>query len=563
MKKVIRRVLVLGILIFSLILMSVGIGLSDELAIMHPNKKILDQWVRDYENADRAEDVLIPLRIQAGGSLSLLDHLQYDPVTRDQGLCGNCWVWAGTGVMGIALDVQEGIKDRLSIQYLNSCKAGSYACCGGNLTAFANFYNSTKKAIPWSNTNASFQDANRTCEDGHSLVSCSSISTSPNYPIESITPLTITTYGDGVSQAEAINNIKNVLHNNKAIYFAFCLPNSTAWNDFYNFWSNYDESAVYDIDKFCGIPWNDDEGGCHAVLCVGYNDNDPNNSYWIMLNSWGTAGGRRPNGLFRVNMDMDYSCVNPPYYSFYWQTLNIDFGEVSAWNLCIKDVAYPTLYKFNLEYNSHLIRGQAFYPDPTSFPAPLTGYYDPISNQAFFNINYKSQHGLRFYLVDVSTMTGWTWGIYHSNSSFYDGPRQCTLEPCPPEEPQEVFLERESGAFEEEGIRGIEDWDHCVKDTQFITLYGFNLEYNSRLMRGQAVATWEAPLTGYFDGSGAYFGIGYLNDNLRFYVINVGAMSGYTWGIYGSNSDFYDVPGPCTLEPCPSEPLEKGEIGNE
>jgi len=82
-------------------------------------------------------------------------------------------------------------------------------------------------------------------------------------------------------------------------------------------------------------------------------------------------------------------------------------------------------------------------------------------------------------------------------------------------------------------------------------------------MRGQAVATWEAPLTGYFDGWGAYFGIGYLNDNLRFYVINAGAMSGYTWGIYGSNSDFYDVPGPCTLEPCPSEPLEKGEIGND
>jgi len=331
MKKGIRRVLVLGILIFSLILMSVGIGLSDELAIMHPTKEMLDQWVADYENADRAENVLIPLRIkERGGSFSLLDHLQYDPVTRDQGYCGNCWVWAGTGVMGVALDVQEGTKDRLSIQYLNSCKTDSYACCGGNLTDFADFYSTTKKAIPWSNTNASFQDYNRTCEDGHSLVSCSSISTSPNYPIKSITPLKITTHR--VSQAEAINNIKNVLHNNKAVYFVFCLPNSTAWDDFFNFWLNYDESAVYDIDKFCGIPWNDEEGGCHAVLCVGYNDND---RYWIMLNSWGTAGGRRPNGLFRVNMDMNYRCVNYPYYSFYWQTLDIDFGEVGGWPFCL------------------------------------------------------------------------------------------------------------------------------------------------------------------------------------------------------------------------------------
>ena len=31
----------------------------------------------------------------------------------------------------------------------------------------------------------------------------------------------------------------------------------------------------------------------YAVLCVGYNDDDPNNSYWIMLNSWGTD--RRPS----------------------------------------------------------------------------------------------------------------------------------------------------------------------------------------------------------------------------------------------------------------------------
>ena len=54
-----------------------------------------------------------------------------------------------------------------------------------------------------------------------------------------------------------------------------------------------------------------------------------------MLNSWGTAGGRRPNGLFRVNMDMNYRCVNYPYYSFYWQTLDIDFGEVGGWPFCL------------------------------------------------------------------------------------------------------------------------------------------------------------------------------------------------------------------------------------
>ena len=49
------------------------------------------------------------------------------------------------------------------------------------------------------------------------------------------------------------------------------------------------------------------------------------------MNSWGTAGGLRPNGIFRLNMDMNYGCV---YYDsgvavpvFYWQTLDISFDR--------------------------------------------------------------------------------------------------------------------------------------------------------------------------------------------------------------------------------------------
>ncbi|MFP3912096.1 MAG: C1 family peptidase, partial [Desulfobacteraceae bacterium] len=80
-------------------------------------------------------------------------------------------------------------------------------------------------------------------------------------------------------------------------------------------------------------------GGGHAVLCVGYNDNDPENAYWVMLNSWGTTA-KRPNGLFRVDMDMNYDCMDLTWeYNLYWQTLNIQFDiakeivyvEPSAW----------------------------------------------------------------------------------------------------------------------------------------------------------------------------------------------------------------------------------------
>ena len=37
-----------------------------------------------------------------------MDHLQSTTGERDQGSCANCFAWAGTGVMEIALDVQTG-----------------------------------------------------------------------------------------------------------------------------------------------------------------------------------------------------------------------------------------------------------------------------------------------------------------------------------------------------------------------------------------------------------------------------------------------------------------------
>ena len=94
------------------------------------------------------------------------------------------------------------------------------------------YYTGAGKAIPWSNTNASFQDGNRPCP-GSSLISCGSVSTSPNYPISSITAQSITTHG--VTQTQAIANIKNILHQNKGVCFAFFLPNAADWDNFKQF----------------------------------------------------------------------------------------------------------------------------------------------------------------------------------------------------------------------------------------------------------------------------------------------------------------------------------------
>jgi hypothetical protein len=314
-----------------------GADLEQELPIMKPSRETRQKWVERYNRAPKAvinEQIKRRLEQAPTGSLDLLGYLQYTPSERNQGTCGNCWAWAGTGVMEVALNVQNEVKDRLSIQYLNSNYNGGsgadWACCGGWLDDVTDFYTSTGLAIPWSNTNASYGDGSLTCDSGSTSVPAGTISTTPYYPITSINTQTITT--QGVSQATAIDNIKNVLNQNKAVWFAFFLPTADDWNNFRDFWYNQPGTAIWNPDFSCGHTWDDLGGGGHAVLCVGYNDDDPDtaNHYWLIVNSWGTAGGNRPDGLFRLAMNMNYNCTyyDPPpttYYSFYWQTLDVTF----------------------------------------------------------------------------------------------------------------------------------------------------------------------------------------------------------------------------------------------
>ena len=161
-----------------------------EYPIMRPDPATKQAWIAAYESAPRAyiDPDLKPRR----GSLSLLNHLQYTPSQRDQGSCGNCWAWAGTGCLAIALDVQESVKDRLSIQYINNCGTEIPCCQGGWLVNVTNFYQSVKKAVPWSNSGASWQDGGGSCNS-----SCAATSTSPNYPISSVSYSSVTTHGIG------------------------------------------------------------------------------------------------------------------------------------------------------------------------------------------------------------------------------------------------------------------------------------------------------------------------------------------------------------------------------
>jgi len=262
-----------------------------------------------------------------------VDLLQYVPYTgsqRNQGNCGNCWVWASTGAIEVAHTVQTGVKDRQSIQYFNSNYNGgtgsSWACKGGWAETFADFHSTTgfKQVIPWSNTNAYYADANACGACTGTLMPATSISTTPSYPVTSISTSNIQAYG--VSQSQAIANIKAQINNNKAIWWAFWLPNSSSWSTFSSYWAYQPESALWNPDPYNGIPYT--TGGGHAVLIVGYDDtsSDPNERYWKVLNSWGTTSGR-PTGVFRLKMNMDYAGVDSDgYLNHLFKVFNVAYG---------------------------------------------------------------------------------------------------------------------------------------------------------------------------------------------------------------------------------------------
>ena len=297
--------------------------------LMRPAPEEVALWASQYSASPKA--VIAPetaamLSAAPPASFSLLDRLKYIASERDQGVCGNCWAWAGTGVMEIDYARQMKQSDRFSVQFLDSNYNGgcgsNAACCGGWLDNLAGFYQVKKMIVPWSNANAHYQDGSRSC-GGCSAVPAYRISASPNYRVSSIATSRIAT--QGLPSEQAIANIKGVLLQGKAIWFGFFLPDAASWSNFQDFWGSKPEAAIWQPDYACGRTYSYQSGGGHAVLCLGYNDTDPKNRYWIMLNSWGDTPAR-PAGLFRAAMDMNYNCSYTGLgYAFYWMTLDLSY----------------------------------------------------------------------------------------------------------------------------------------------------------------------------------------------------------------------------------------------
>ena len=295
--------------------------------VMYLDPETIERWEKDYNTAEQAYiDPALKAEIQTTQDYSILDLLEYTPEERNQGYCGNCWAWPCTAILAMELNTQKGIKDRLSVQFINTCgedyTSGIYQieCCGGgNIDMFANFYRNTNYALPWSNTMAHWHDGVR----NNCRTDCSEIAKEPNYPIYDMRAQTIRTRN--IPMEDAVENIKNVLHQEKGVYFSILYPDLENLDAFRNMWSAFGEEESYNLDYYVGNPYVEEEAVGHAVLIVGYHDVEgTEDDYWIVLNSWGTTN-QRPNGLMAFDMWMNYSGKYSNYYGFGAGTLDVSF----------------------------------------------------------------------------------------------------------------------------------------------------------------------------------------------------------------------------------------------
>jgi hypothetical protein len=325
------------------------------------------------------------------GSVNLLTNLTYSAELRDQGHSGTCWIWGCQAVMSIDYAIRNPgapvVTNGFSVQFLAShvIMVDPLLLGGGTAITFARFYQAMGYTIPWSNTNAAWTDGS-----GANRTFAAWIHTQPNQPLDAVSVSEVATFG--LSETQAIANIKSALDAGHPLWFTLTLANDEDWEVFCTFWgkTNATEETVINLDYGDGH-YLDPSGGSHLMACVGYNDLDPDpaNHYWLMLNSWGTGDGRRPNGVFRMAMHTKYSAVVKPSMGddapmFCWGLLDTEFtskvrkgigglalnlqtGDPNAGTFHITGVSFPKTSELTNVYTAGLeLNGQYFSCDPAN-----------------------------------------------------------------------------------------------------------------------------------------------------------------------------------------------------
>lgn len=219
-----------------------------------------------------------------------------DVPIRNQGGCGSCWAFSTVGALECAIKIRDGVTANLSEQYLISCNNKGWSCGGG---WFAHSYH---------------MNAHDPC-DGTGAVMESEFpyaaSSSPGCSCPYEHPYTIESWayiGPQYGMA-SVSEIKQAIVDYGPV--STCITANGAMQGY--------GGGIFNACT--------DDPINHAVVIVGWDDNQGSNGVWIIRNSWGSWWGE--GGYMRI----EYGCSSVGYGANYinYRPINVSctnaFGE--------------------------------------------------------------------------------------------------------------------------------------------------------------------------------------------------------------------------------------------
>jgi C1A family cysteine protease len=195
---------------------------------------------------------------------------------KNQGTCGSCWAFAGTGIIESNILIKEEDTIDFSEQWLVSCNTFGDSCSGGDYSTV--FYH--------------FSYAPDACGKTGGVLEVDFPYQANNAPCNCPYPRSYKIYNfNSYGSDPTVNQIKQAIMTYGPVAV-----------------------AVYASGAFQGYSggiFNNNESGQlnHAVILVGWDDNQGTNGVWFLRNSWGEGWGE--NGYMRI----EYYCCRVGSYA--------------------------------------------------------------------------------------------------------------------------------------------------------------------------------------------------------------------------------------------------------
>ncbi|HID86393.1 MAG TPA: hypothetical protein EYP55_03320, partial [Anaerolineae bacterium] len=195
---------------------------------------------------------------------------------KNQGACGSCWAFSTVGPLEANIKIKDGVEENLSEQYLVSCNieeppSGPWGCDGG---WWAHDYHWWK--VPPSESEAGAVLEAEFPYEAADVPCCGPCPFNHPYRIDSWA------FVGNEWSVPSVQAIKEAIYNYGPISAAVCVGNAFV---------NY-SGGIFETNETCTYDVN------HAIVLVGWDDNQGTNGVWILRNSWGPWWGE--DGYMRI-----------------------------------------------------------------------------------------------------------------------------------------------------------------------------------------------------------------------------------------------------------------------